>query len=58
MLSSNWSIGSAREFGKAYVIRQRIGRAPARKSVAPHKFMDSASRQTLVAKLEREAAKR
>lgn len=53
MLRSNWSIGSAKTFGRAYVIRQRLGRAPQRKSKSPHKCMDSSARQALCAKLER-----
>ena len=55
MLQSNWSIGSAREAGRAHVIRQRCGRAPARRSNAPHKFMIAEQRAALAAKLEREA---
>lgn len=57
MLSSNWSIGSAKTFGKVHVIRQRIGMAPARKSRSGHKCMDTRSREALCAKLERQAVK-
>jgi hypothetical protein len=58
MLSTNWSEGSARETGRAYVIRNRMGKAPARKSQAVHTFMRPDLRQALILKLEREAAKR
>lgn len=54
MLKSNWSIGQAREAGRAYVIRQRLGTAPARKSQAVHKYMSASSRMALCAKLERQ----
>lgn len=54
MLKSNWSIGQAREAGRAYVIRQRLGTAPARKSQAVHKYMSASSRKALCAKLERQ----
>jgi hypothetical protein len=57
-LESNWSIGSAREFGKARVIRQRIGLAPKRKSVATHKCLTIQVRENLCARLEVDAAKR
>ncbi len=51
MLKSNWSVGSCREFGKAHVIRQRLGRAAARKSVKAHLCLDSQAMAVLVAKL-------
>lgn len=57
MLTSNWSTGSARTFGKAYVIRNRLGRAKPAKSNAPHKCMGFVDRQILCAKLERQAVK-
>lgn len=56
MLSSNWSMGSARSFGRAYVIRNRLGRAKPAKSQAPHKPMSSVERAILCARLERQAA--
>jgi hypothetical protein len=57
MLRSNWSEGSAKSFGKAYVIRQRLGRAKPAKSNAPHKCMGFVDRQILCAKLERQAVR-
>jgi hypothetical protein len=57
MLGTNWSEGSARDAGKAYVIRNRLGRAAPRKSRAAHTFMRPELRQALIEKLEREAAK-
>ena len=57
MLTTNWSIGSARTFGKAYVIRNRLGRAKPAKSVASHKCLSPVERALLCAKLERIALK-
>lgn len=58
MLSTNWTIGSSREAGRAYVIRNKIGRAPARKSQATHAFLTAAQRIALCDKLERDAARK
>ena len=57
MLKSDWTTGSASLFG-CRVIRQRIGKAPARKSNAVHKPMDSTARELLCAALEAAALKR
>lgn len=57
MLTSNWSTGSARSAGRAYVIRNRLGRAKPAKSNAPHKCMGFVDRAILCAKLERQAVK-
>jgi len=57
MLKSNWSVGTCREAGRAYVIRQKLGSAPARKSQAVHKFMSDSSRAALASRLEHQAAK-
>lgn len=56
MLKTNWTEGSARSAGRAYVIRNRLGRAKPAKSQAPHKCMGFVDRVLLCAKLEREAA--
>lgn len=55
MLKTNWSLGSAPVAGRAYVIRQRLGRAKPAKSVAPHKFMSSVERVLLAERLEKRA---
>lgn len=57
MLKTNWSLGTCRETGRAYVIRQRLGVERARKSNAVHKFMSDTARTTLAARLERDAAR-
>jgi len=57
MLKSNWTTGSASLYG-CRVIRQRVGKAPTRKSNAVHKPMDSTARQMLCAALEAAALKR
>lgn len=53
MLKSNWSndTDSLKAFGCS-VIRQRVGKAPRRKSNRVHEFMDSAKRAALCMKLE------
>lgn len=55
MLKTNWSLGSAPLAGRAYTIRQRLGRAKPAKSVAPHKCLSYVDRVLLCQKLEREA---
>lgn len=57
MLKSNWSIGSCREFGKAHVIRQRLGRVAPRRSVQAHVCLDRHVMERVVAKLEARAAR-
>jgi hypothetical protein len=51
MLKSNWTEGSAKQYG-CRVIRQRLGRAPVRKSNAVHNFLSDDKRAALVARLE------
>lgn len=55
MLISNWSIRGTELSGRARVIRQKIGRAAAPKSVRAHTMMSQDSRSELAAKLERNA---
>lgn len=55
MLKTNWTMGSAPLTGRAYAIRQRLGRAKPAKSVAPHKFMSSVERTLLADRLEKRA---
>lgn len=57
MLKTNWTEGSARVAGRAYVIRNRLGRAKPARSVAPHKPMSYVERALLCERLERQAAK-
>lgn len=57
MLKSNWSIGSCREFGKAHVIRQRLGRVAPRRSVQAHVCLDRHVMERVVAKLEARASR-
>lgn len=55
MLKSNWvSMHDAPQPYGCHVVRQKLGRVPARKSNKVHAFMDPAERASLAAKLERE----
>jgi hypothetical protein len=57
MLKSNWTQGSAQLFG-CRVIRQRIGKAPRRKSNAVHVPMERSKLEALCAALEAAALRR
>ena len=57
MLKSNWNIGQCKVWGRAYVIRQRIGHEKAPRSNAAHKFMTRGERMALCQKLEARASR-
>lgn len=48
MLKSNWSVGSCQEFGRAHVIRQRLGRAAPSRSLKPHVCLSDERRAAVV----------